>query len=133
MLVIAMHRFHHQVDRGLQPLHAGFGIAEAVDQAGRVSDVREQDREMLALAALGCKGLQDTLRRLSRRRRRRGHRERIAAMSAEVAVAAADPPAAVTCNPKSGSAVLAKLVTELVLMTAIEELHGDRPCSTLVL
>ena len=31
------------------------------------------------------------------------------------------------------SAVLAKLVIELVLMTAIEALHGDRPCSTLVL
>jgi hypothetical protein len=53
--------FHHQVDHGLQPLHAGFGIAKTIDQAGRVSDVGKQDGEMLAFATLGSQRMEDTL------------------------------------------------------------------------
>jgi hypothetical protein len=87
---------------------------------------------MLALAALGVERIQHASRGLNGRRGRSKWRKRIAALSAETAVAAADPAATLAGDPKRRSAVLAKLVIELVPLTATEALHGDRPCSTLV-
>jgi hypothetical protein len=50
--VVAMHGLLHQVEHRFQAPHAQFRIAQAVDQAGRIADVGEEDGQALALAAL---------------------------------------------------------------------------------
>ena len=61
--VVAVDRLLHQVEHRLQPPHAEFGIAEAVDQIGRVADIGKQQSEVLALAALGAERTKQPLRR----------------------------------------------------------------------
>src|SRR5215211_2814448 len=51
----------HEIQNGLQALHAQFRVAQAIDQSCRVANVCEQNGETLALSALGIERPQDML------------------------------------------------------------------------
>ncbi|MGY4253150.1 hypothetical protein ACVI1L_000218 [Bradyrhizobium sp. USDA 4516] len=82
---VAVNRLVHQVEHRLQAPHAQFGISEAIDDARRVADISEKDREALPLPALGMQAPQRMLvRRLNPGRVNR-RRQRSAALSAKAA------------------------------------------------
>ena len=51
----------HEVENGLQSLHAQFRIAQTINQAGRIADIRKQNGKSFTLSTLGMKRSQDML------------------------------------------------------------------------
>ena len=60
--VVAMNGILHEIEHGLQAAHAQFGIAEAVDQAGRIADVGEKYGEAFTFPALRAQRPEHALR-----------------------------------------------------------------------
>ena len=54
-LVVTRHGFIHDIENGLQSLQAQFRIAQPIDEAGRIADIRKQDGKPFALATFGMK------------------------------------------------------------------------------
>src|SRR5579871_2027468 len=127
--VIAMHRLFHEIEHGLEPLHPEFGIAQAVDQAGRVSDVGKQQRQILAFTALGAERAKQLAWRGIGAARSLG--ERHPAMAAEPARRSVDRLAGLAFEAKRRAAAFAKAVLRSVQAAALLALHGqsfaDRP------
>src|SRR5581483_320958 len=120
--VIAEHGFVHELEDGLQPLHAEFGITEGVHQSGRVADVRKQYRQTLALSALGGERLEDILPgRLSLPCD--GLTQHAAAMPAKPTRWSVEVAAGLACEPESRATRFTVLVSRFVLTTAMQTLH----------
>ena len=120
--VVAKHGLIHEVEDGLQPPQAEFGIAQAVDQSGRIANVRKQYGQALALAALGVERLENVLAgRVSLSCD--GLTQPGAAVSAEPARCSVKVSTGLACDPERGATPFAILVSRLVLTTAAQTLH----------
>src|SRR5262249_18318186 len=120
--VVADDGLVHELEDGLQTLHAEFGIAQAVHQAGRVTDVGKQYGQTLALPALGVKRLQNILPgRIGIRCD--GLAQRRAAVPAEPARGSIDVAAGLACDRERRATAFAVLVGRPVLTTAALTLH----------
>ena len=121
--VVAMNGILHESEHGLQTPHAEFGVAQAIDQAGRIADVGEQHREAFALSALAAERAQHALRRWIGTRRR-CRRQRGAAFSAKAAGRSVDVIADVAFDAQRRAAAFAIVVAGLVVASAPRALHN---------
>src|SRR6187397_1442365 len=112
----------HEVENRLQAQHPQFRIAQTVNQAGRVLNVRKQNGEPLALSALGVQRPQDMLPRLIglfggyRLQGRTASPAKAGCRPIEVTTGAA-------LNSEGSPASFAILIGRLVLATATQTLH----------
>ncbi len=125
--VVAMHGFLHQVEHGLEAPHPEFRIAQAIDQAGRIADVGEQDGQALAFAAFAAQLI--CSRRCEAGRACRVGRQQRTALTAEAAGGSVDMIAGLAPQSERGAAALAIVVAVPVLAIALRALHYPDPLS----
>ena len=121
--VVAMDGVLHEIEHGLEKAHPQFGIAQAIDQTGRIADVGEKDGEAFAFPAFAAQRAQDALR--CRILVCRGRRQRCTALAAEPAGCPVDVAAGFTLDPERRAAAFAIVVAVPVFAIALRALHAQ--------
>ena len=112
----------HDIENGLQSLQAQFRIAETINEAGRIADIRKQNGKSFALTTFCMKRPEDMLPGLIGCPS--GCRlQRSAALTAEAAGWSVKMTTCAALNSQGCPTSLAILIGYLVLATATQTLH----------